>query len=232
MKMTIEQKLEVFESVLDKFKDPDIRHIVIGIIKETPTIFFGTSVSSSGKYHPKETNGLMGLAKHSIAVMLTAEELLSNKTVVKSMGLDELSEKRKEIILAAALLHDTAKYGSEEHDMSSDNKVWTRGDHPMLVKELAEKAGLLSIENEDLKYKLYSILSLVKTHMGQWNKYRDKNGNYKSMPTPETPEQALVHLADYTVSRKTLDIVGELSLPETVNNRTIDWFDKQNNTKK
>lgn len=228
MIMTDNQKLEVYGDLLDVFEGTPLEYIVKEIIKETPTIFFGMSVSSSGKYHPKQTNGLMGLVKHSIAVMKTANDFLDNETILKSMGFTKLSELDKLEILAASLLHDNAKYGADEYDTTLTDKIWTRGDHPMLVREIAENAGLLEKLTGEHREILENVLALIETHMGQWNTYKDKDWNICEMPTPETPAQSLVHLADYAVSRKILDEVSELSLPKSINPEIINWFNLQN----
>jgi len=87
MEMTSEQKLSFYGEYLNEFKDEDVYRIVKEVIEHTPTIFFGASTSSTGKYHPQATNGLMGLVKHSVAVMLTAKEFLTNDTVLNIFGI-------------------------------------------------------------------------------------------------------------------------------------------------
>ena len=116
MEMTNEQKLSVYGDYLNRFKNKTVREIVEGVIINTPTVFFGASTSSTGKYHPLATNGIMGLVKHSVAVMLTAEDMMRNETIMEVFELEELSNLDKEVILAACLLHDNAKYGVNEID--------------------------------------------------------------------------------------------------------------------
>lgn len=227
MIITDKQKLEIYGDLLSKFTNKTVSKIVRDIITETPTIFFGMSVSASGKYHPKETNGLMGLVKHSIAVLMTTEELMANTVIMSTLGFSDLNELDKEIILAAALLHDNAKYGPDEYDYNNTGKIWTRGDHPILVDKIAENAGLHKLTGDDREI-LDRIIKIIESHMGEWNTYRDSNWKSHKMPVPETPEQVLVHLADYQVSRKTLDDISQFSLPEDISPETVDWFNIQN----
>lgn len=231
--MNNNQKIEIYGNHLDNFKNPLIKEIVEEVIIHTPIIFFGASTSSSGKYHPLATNGVMGLAKHSLATMLTANDLLRNDTIMKIFGLENLSDIDKEIILAACLLHDNAKYGANEGDLYTDEKLYTNKEHPRLVSGIAENAGLFDADEENQVIYLLRILELIETHMGQWTDTNEKYGkppklNQPDLDKPETKQQAFVHMCDYIVSRKTLDVVSELSMPEGVEPKTLDWFVKQN----
>lgn len=217
-----ETKLAFYGDLIeDNFKNEDIKNMIEAVVKVTPSIFFVSPTSSTGKYHPKEVNGLSGVFKHSVAVLLNAKDLLDNDTLLKFLGIDSLTTLEREVILAASLLHDNAKYGVDEVELSAE-KIWTKGDHPILVRKLVENADF--DKNEDL---VEGVLSLIDTHMGQWNTYKDEELNSKELPKPETPEQLLVHLADYMTSKKSLDVVSEMSLP-TLNEKFIRWFQIQN----
>lgn len=231
--MNNKQKLSAFGVHLDVFKIPEIKEIVNDVIINTPTLYFGASTSSTGKYHPLATNGVMGLVKHSVAVMLIAQDLFRNDVIMSVFGLNDLSELDKEIILAACLLHDNAKYGAEDDMLYSNKKVYTNNEHPRLVSEIAKKAGLFDSENKNLVLYVYKILNLIETHMGQWtnveNKY-DKTPvvNPEPLEVPKTGKEKFVHLCDYMASRKTMDVVSSLSLPEDLDNETLEWFNFQN----
>jgi len=221
MKMTDEQKLSVYGSYLNIFKTPEIKLIVEEIIKHTPTIFFGASTSSTGKYHPNATNGVMGLVKHSIAVMLTAEDLMKNETIMETFGLSQINDKDREMILAACLIHDNAKYGYEDNT-SHNSKNYTQQNHPRLIVDIAKKAKLNKLTGSHKKT-LIIIINLIKTHMGQWVTVRDG----EDLPLPKSKSQAFVHTCDYIASRKTLDIVSQLSLPEDLDPKLVQWFEFQ-----
>lgn len=231
--MNNEQKLSVFGAYLDVFKIPEIKEIVNEVIINTPILYFGASTSSTGKYHPSATNGIMGLVKHSVAVMLIAQDSFRNDVIMSTFGLNNLSDLDKEIILAACLLHDNAKYGAEDDMVYVNEKIYTNNEHPRLVSEIAKKAGLFNSENKDLVLYLGKILDLIETHMGQWtnveNRY-NKNvvANPEPLDAPKTGKQRFVHLCDYMASRKTMDVVSSLSLPEDLDNKTLEWFNFQN----
>lgn len=221
MELTSKQKIETYGKHLNEFKHPVIKNIVEKVIVNTPTIYFGASTSSTGKHHPKATNGLTGLVKHSVATMLTAKELLANEIIMSVFQMNQLNELDKEIILAASLLHDNGKYGIEEKD--ENVKYYTLGEHPRLFKGLAEKAGLHEeLKGDDLEI-LCKINNLIETHMGQWNKVRDKEDLLK----PTSYAQAFVHMCDYIVSKKTMDTIMDISLPNNVNPELIEWFQTQ-----
>lgn len=221
MKLTKEQKLDIYKGYLDEFKNQKVLNIVEKIIENTPTIFFGASTSSTGKYHPVVTNGFMGLVKHSLAVMITAKEFMRNETIMKVFNLENLSDLDKEIILAACLVHDNAKYGADELDYTQFH--YTRTEHPRLVVDIVKKAGLENFDKED-KEILNKMLHLIETHMGEWTKVRGG----EDLKKPSSKIQAFVHLCDYTVSKKTFDIVSELSVPESFPQDIIDGFKNSN----
>lgn len=227
------QKLKAFGVHLENFKHPIIKGIVKNIIINTPTFFFGASTSSTGKYHPLATNGVMGLVKHSVAVMLTAQDMFRNDTIMSVFGLSELSELDKEIILAACLLHDNAKYGTDDN-VYSDKKLYTNNEHPRLVSQIAENAGLYNDDMvKEVKLYLNRILDLIETHMGQWTNTDSKYSNppvinLQPLEAPKTGPQAFVHMCDYIASRKTMDIISEMRLSEDIDKKTLDWFEFQN----
>ena len=221
MKLTNKQKIHTYGKHLKVFKIPVVQKIVKEIIENTPTIYFGSSTSSTGKYHPLATNGLSGLVKHSTAVMLIAKDMLENETITKVFNMSNLSDLDKETVLAAALLHDNAKYGAEEKD--GDEKYYTLGEHPRLVKDIAIKAKLHeTLDEEGLKV-LNKMLKMIETHMGQWTNVRGG----APLDKPSTHAQAFIHMCDYIVSRKTFDNVQDIKLPDDTNPDLIKWFETQ-----
>lgn len=221
MNLTDKQKLATYGGHLRVFKIPVIQKIVKEIIVHTPTIYFGASTSSTGKYHPLATNGLSGLVKHSTAVMLSAKDLLDNETVSMVFKMNNLSDLDRETILAAALVHDNAKYGAEEKD--GDEKYYTLGEHPRLVGEIAKKAGLYDELDADGIKVLEKMLKLIETHMGQWTNVRGG----EPLDKPSSPAQAFIHMCDYIVSRKTFDNVQNIKLPDDTDPELIAWFESQ-----
>lgn len=221
MQLTNKQKIGTYGEYLREFKIPLVQQILKEIIINTPTIYFGASTSSTGKYHPEATNGLAGLVKHSVAVMLTAKEMLNNETMMTVFNMTNLSDLDKEIILAAALVHDNAKYGADEKEGSQ--KYYTEGAHPRLVVEIVKKSELLKTLDAKGLAELNKMLKLISTHMGQWTNVRGG----EPLNIPSTPAQAFIHMCDYIVSRKTMDNIENIKFPSDASPELVEWFSNQ-----
>lgn len=73
------------------------------------------------------------------------------------------------------------------------------------------------------KEKLRKIVKLIETHMGQWTFVREG----EPLEKPSTRAQAFVHMCDFVASRKTFDIVSEMTFPEGVDNEIMESFKTQ-----
>ncbi len=148
-------------------------------LAKAPEYFWTIPASSTGKYHPKISQGEGGLLRHTIAAVKIALELFR--------AYPDLTKNQQDNIIIALILHDTIKKGWPE-------EKYTVSGHELLprayYKDLEPLIGSV-IYNE--------IMDLISTHMGIW----DKN---QTPPEPE-PEHRIspaeiVHLADYLSSRK------------------------------
>ena len=144
--------------------------------------------SSSGKYHPKYALGNGGLLRHSKAAMRIGYELLSNPAIG-----DKYTDKEKDMLLYAILVHDGLKLGIPE-------EKYTRFDHPILMQKfIYENRDELSLSEEEAIF----IGDAIKTHMGPWTK--DHDGN-EVLEAPHTKYQNFVHMCDFLASRKFLEV--------------------------
>ena len=169
-----------FEKEINFIQSEDLRMFMIFYLdKYVPQYFFEIGASSSGKYHPKFSQGVGGLVRHTKAVSLVAEELLRMSPYMYS------TDEQKDLIRVACIAHDTAKYGKTEFDKK-------------LYKQHAENAGELVSQawkeyfEEDCPFLLVNSIS---AHMGQW-------GKTKMM----TSLDRCVHQADYVASRSFFDV--------------------------
>jgi hypothetical protein len=183
------KNIKLFERELSLIVDEDLRCAVCGFLEEgTPDYFWTDGASSSGKYHPKMSQGVGGLVRHTKAVVMFAEELLRMSSYAY------MSEEYKDFVIAACLLHDTVKYGLEEFDKT---------EYKNHARNAADAFADFCI-NWNFGEPHFLLLQAMRSHMGQWS--TDKNDR------PFTNIDRCVHMADYMASRPFIDI------PEIVDN--------------
>lgn len=171
-------KMKFFETELAEIKNAELKDF-IGFFFEhyVPNYFWEIGASSTGKYHPKYSQGEGGLARHSKCVAMIAIDLMRMETYT-------FDDYDHDLIILACLAHDTAKYGRDTFDKKAF-KVHGETACDMLAEAWEQ------FFNEEAPTLLTSS---VASHMGQW-------GN-----TPvDSLGGELVHLADYISSRKFLE---------------------------
>lgn len=190
---------------IDKLKDIKNRRFANYILNRLPDYFFTVPASSSGKYHPKNDLGKGGLVRHSISVVRMLEHL------VEPEGYFDFDEDQFELLKIAALFHDCMKSGTqEEYEKNSHTKFL----HPLYAANFIMS---MAIESEYPYEKAIFIYDAVIAHMGQWNTSYSDSGK---LPTPVSPGQKVLHLADYLASRKDINMeFGE------------EYFDEKDDTK-
>lgn len=180
-------KSKVFEVELSRMKDERVAVSTVMILEMLPDYFFEIPASSSGKHHPVFSLGEGGLVRHVKVAMRILEEMFRDE----AFGVYD--DYKKDLIRMALLLHDGLKSGLEYSGH-------TNFDHPVIMADfILEMQDILLISKEDAEF----VASLIRCHMGPWNK--DKNGN-EIMPVPKTREELLVHLCDYIASRNFLNV--------------------------
>lgn len=177
-------------------KCPDIKKFVKNILKKAPPYFWSAASSSSGKYHPEQSNGEGGLVRHTIATAYFAKEFLQ---------CFNLSGRDGDRAVAAAILHDICKYGlpggphtTPQHDKESADFVMALGKAYIATPE----AGIFTADD------LTAICKGIAFHMGTWTKHDRK----KPFPAEYSPLELCVHMADMASSRKEVKL-GFLSEP-------------------
>lgn len=186
------KKLEILKREINYVKDSARRKDLKTLIGLLPDYFFEVPAASTGKYHPDFAQGDGGLVRHTKVAVRIAYELLENNTVGA-----KFSDKDKDLIIMALVLHDGVKSGME-------HGKYTKFDHPLLVSKLImENKDKVSLEIDDLR----KLCSMIESHMGEWtfDSYQQK----EVLPKPRTAEQRFVHMCDYLASRKFLDVKFE-----------------------
>ena len=177
------RNIKLFEREINLIVDEELRMAVKCYMdEETPDYFWTDGASSSGKYHPQFSQGEGGLVRHTKAVVLFAEELLRMSSYAY------MREEYKDYVIAACILHDTAKYGIDKFD-----KAEYKNHAAKAAKAFAEYA------EQVMDYKPSEfLLNAIAAHMGLWS--TDKEDR------PFTNIDRCVHMADYIASRSFIDI--------------------------
>lgn len=183
------KKLEILKKEISYVKDAERRKDLKKLISLLPDYFFEIPAASTGKYHPAFAQGEGGLVRHTKVAVRIAYELLENNTV----GI-KFSDKDKDLIIMALILHDGVKSGME-------HSQYTKFDHPLLVSKLImENKDKVSLDIDDLR----KMCSMIESHMGEWT--YDTYHQKEVLPKPNTAEQRFVHMCDYLASRKFLNV--------------------------
>ena len=172
-----------FERELNLIVNEDLRMAVKSYMEEaTPDYFWIDGASSSGKYHPKFSQGEGGLVRHTKAVVMFAEELLRMSSYAY------MREEYKDYVIAACILHDTAKYGISEY-----NKAEYKN-HAANAADAFQSYCWVNIPYAPSEF----LLNAIRSHMGQWSTEKEDR--------PFTNIDRCVHMADYMASRSFIDI--------------------------
>ena len=176
------EKSKYFEREINLIQSEDYRMFVKYYLDNyVPEYFWEIGASSSGKYHPKFSQGEGGLVRHTKAVVMFAEELLRMSSYMY------MSDEHKDFVIMACILHDTCKYGTKDF-----NKEYYK-DHARNAVSLVNEAWVRYFETAPSEF----FLSAIRCHMGQWSEREDR---------PFTNIDRCVHMADYMASRSFIDI--------------------------
>ena len=189
------ERIAVFKPQLAKIVNENIRELVVRVLERVPNNFFFLPASTTGKHHNVSSIGEGGLVRHTKALCVVADELISLRLFEK-VDFD--------CAIASCILHDTCKCGYE------DDRGTYRHDHPLLAAKLVRTiAHEMNLHNDELlKLKVKLIYGAIETHMGQWTK--DYKGNSSIvLPEPSTVQQHFVHLCDYIASRRSIIVNPE-----------------------
>ena len=177
------KNIKLFEREINLISNEELRKAVKSYMEDcVPDYFWTDGASSSGKYHPKFSQGEGGLVRHTKAVVMFAEELLRMSSYAY------MPEIYKDYVIAACILHDTAKYGVEEYD---------KAEYKNHARNASEAFFYYCVEViEYIPH--YLLLNAIASHMGQWSTEKEDR--------PFTSVDRCVHMADYMASRAFIDI--------------------------
>ena len=181
----------MWNEILSENFSKDINDFAFHLLDTLPDYFFSVPASSSGKYHPENDLGEGGLVRHSITVSRMLSHLLAPK------GYFDFTDREKELLKVAALFHDSFKSGTQEE---YEKNIHTKFFHPIYAaNHIITESVFAGFNFNDAKF----IANAIASHMGQWNTSTRMKG---TLPLPESPEQKVLHLADYLASRRNINM--------------------------
>jgi HD superfamily phosphohydrolase YqeK len=173
----------MFTNEIARIQNESLRNAVTEYMTTAvPAYFFEIGASSSGKYHPCFSQGQGGLVRHTKAVVMMLDELM------KLSANAYMPQEYKDAAYAAAIMHDTCKYG-----MTAEMDKSQYADH---AKNAAINWETFCAE-AGLTFSPF-IGMAIRSHMGQWTTEKEDK--------PFTNIDRVVHMADYIASRSFIDI--------------------------
>jgi len=183
MDITAEEKVAAFAEELNKIFDKKIREFAKLCVIQSPDYFYlDCPSSSSGKYHPLDELGADGVLIHTKKVFTMAYELVRGLAC----------EGSRDIVLAAAIIHDLRKQGIEKSGHSSSQHPAFAAD---LVDEVQQATELLTSDQHT------TLRNCVGYHYGPWSK-----DPWNKPMSEYTPEELTLYISDYTVSKRFVQI--------------------------
>lgn len=175
---------QVFEKELRHIENNEIVEFVMLVFNNVPADFWIKPASSTGKYHPRSSDGRGGLVRHTKQVFHIAVTILDSRMI---------KDAERDVILAACLLHDAWKYDGTSR--------WTVKYHGRLAVKEIEKIVLDSGIFKESGYNMfpdwyYQVRDCVLAHNGRFT--NEWMGEFSI-------NQQIVHIADYLASRKFLE---------------------------
>lgn len=194
-------KENIFESVMNSFENEDIKRFFVDKCLPTiPEYMKIVPASSSGKYHSRISLGEGGLMRHTLALVRIMNYMFEVESVAKYF-----TSRERDLLRIAGLLHDSRKSGTQE---DYERNKHTKFDHPLQAAAVVRSLDGLDPEEIEL------IAHAVESHMGIWCTSKRDPGVV--LPTPKDKYQIVVHLADYIVSRRDVELLFD-NLPEVEN---------------
>ncbi len=178
--------ISFFSTELGWIKDPALRFTTKKALEAAPKWFWTAPASSTAKYHPPDSNGEGGLARHNAKVTWLAYKY------AECFNLDS------DVMVVAALLHDFDKFGPEdEMELGKDRPHYKS--HAVIGADILQKRfaefskDADQLHPDELRNKWDAACSLIRSHTGRWGKCH-----------PFTLEQKLLHIADVSAAHKEL----------------------------
>lgn len=187
--MTDEQKVAVFQPLLDKFETDKIRLYCQDMIKLIPDYFFDMPSSTSGKYH----NATQCLPHGQVYHAIMFAEILNYLLDLKCNKEKFKSAEQRDAMRCLGPLHDALKCGT-------DGSTYTVHEHPMLAGAWVRETKVEHDVDDKIKE---AIARMCERHSGE---FTSSKRSTVVLPEPENEMERMVHMCDILSSRNNIDM--------------------------
>ena len=187
--MTEEQKIAMFQPLLDKFETDEMRLYCADMIKLIPDYIFDMPSSTSGKYHNKTQCQPHGQVYHIIMFA----EILNYLLALKCNKEKFKSEVQRDAMRCLPYLHDSMKCGL-------NGSAYTIHEHPMLAGQWIRETHVEHDIDDKVKE---AIARMAERHSGEWTTSKKSK---VVLPEPENEMERLIHMCDILSSRNNIDM--------------------------
>ncbi len=188
--MTDEQKIAVFQPLLDKFETEEMQLYCIDMIKTIPDYIFNMPSSTSGKFH----NATQCQPHGQIYHILMFAEILNYLLSLKHNKEKFKSPQQRDAMRCAPIFHDALKCGLE------GNSVFTVHEHPMLAGTWVRDT---KVEHDIDDRAKEAIARMCERHSGEWTTSKKSK---IVLPEPENEMERIIHMCDILSSRNNIDM--------------------------
>ena len=187
--MTEEQKVAVFQPLLEKFETEEMKLYCQDMIKQMPDYIFEIPSSTSGKYH----NATQCLPHGQVFHIIMFAEILNYLLALKHNKEKFKSAQQRDAMRCAPFFHDAIKCGP------GDGR-YTVHEHPMLAGKWVRET---QVEHDvDNKVK-EAIARMCERHSGEWSTSKKSK---VVLPEPENEMERMIHMCDILSSRNNIDM--------------------------
>ncbi len=177
---------EIFAPELELIQDDLIRELVAEVLQALETAngyFYKAPASSSNKWHPSCCNVKSGLLRHVKRAVGVGVHL----SVAYGF-----SQKEKDVVVAALLLHDIWKNDFKKHASRAGQYVLD------IISKKAEKYSAIGVES------LAMIVKGIRLHMGLWTE-----SSFKKPIKEYELIELVIYTADYISSRADIGMLRQ-----------------------
>ena len=188
--MTEEQKVAVFQPLLDKFETEEIKLYCADMIKLIPEYIFFMPSSTSGKFHNTTQCKPHGQIYHIIMFA----EILNHLLALKCNQEKFKSPRQRDAMRCVPIFHDALKCGTE------GNNFFTVHEHPMLAGDWVRET---EVEHDIDAAAKEAIARMCERHSGEWTSSKKSK---IILPEPENEMERMIHMCDILSSRNNIDM--------------------------